>query len=384
MCLCNEENLSVCRIIITALFDAMHLDLIRDPAQTDMIEHGRLTPASTPIMTSKRKPAQEEPGDDLDHRLAQLMHSQIPTQLSNACAQLVVFGARITLKKKETVQRLVSLLEHDDQFVALEAASTILTLMGKGGEWAVRIFYANCITPIILQKFIILSSKAADLAFQIIECIVGTIDAAIKQINQSNILEIMQGVGLTEAVLSLLLTMTEDNPDFSSSLVNSPLYQQLEQSITPYSLAILCNIELNDHLIVKVFTSLTRALKDEDEQSLDILFPTAINILEGVGEKPIRAILPELLPLLQSYKGGSELFDFLTNLVLEFPEECVTESFFDFYTGLVKEHVEDPSFCRLLVALCRVTARFAPLDQARQRTTNPECLDILKDIDETE
>lgn len=327
---------------------------------------------------------QDEPVDNLDHFLAQLMCSQIPSQLSNACAQLVVFDTRRTLKKKETVQRLVSLLEHKEHLVALEAASTILALMAKGGELAIRVFYANCITPVILQKFVHVSPKAADLAFQIIECIVGTLDAAIKQINQSNILEVMQGVGLTEPVLSLLLTLTEDNPDFSKLLANTPLHQQLEQNVTPYSLAILCNIKLDDYLIVQVFKSLTHALKEEDEQSLSVLFPTAINILEGEGEKPVEMILPDLLPLLQSCKGGSELFDFMTNLVLEFPEECVTEPFFEFYTGLVKEHVEDPSFCRFLVALCRVTACFVPLDQARQQATNLECLDILKDIDEDE
>lgn len=327
---------------------------------------------------------QDEPVDNLDHILAQLMCSQIPSQLSNACAQLVVFDTRRVLKKRETAQRLVSLLEHKEQLVVLEAASTILALMTKGGELVIRVFYANCITPVILQKFAAVSPKAADLAFQIIECIVGTIDAAVKQINQSNILEIMQGAGLTESVLSLLQTLTEDNTEFSNLLANSPLYQQLEQNVTSYSLAILCNVELNDHLIVQVFKGLVHALKEEDEESLSVLFPTAINVLEGEGEKPIDAILPDLLPLLQSCKRKSQFFDFLTNLVLEFPEECVTESFFEFYTGLVKEHVEDPSFCRFLVALCRVTACFAPLDQARQQATNLECLDILKDIEEDE
>ena len=68
-------------------------------------------------MTTKRKSVQDKPVDNLDHVLAQLMYSQIPSQLSNACAQLVVFDTRRTLKEKETVQRLVSLLEHKEQLV---------------------------------------------------------------------------------------------------------------------------------------------------------------------------------------------------------------------------------------------------------------------------
>ena len=335
-------------------------------------------------MTTKRKPEQDEPEDNLDHILSQLMHTQIPSQLSNACAQLVVFDTRRSLKKKETVQRLVSLLEHKDQLVALEAASTILALMAKGGELAVRVFYANCITPVILQKFVAMSPKAADLSFQILSYIVETVDAALKQVNQSGILEYMQGVGLTDSVLSLLLTLTEDNPDFSKSLTGSLLYQQLEQDTTPHSLAILCNIGPNDRLVIRVFASLMCALKEEDEQSLAVIFPTAINILEGTGDKPVAEILPALLPLLQSCKKKDEVFDFLANLVLEFPEECVTEPFFDHYTGLIQEHVDDPSFCRLLVALCRVTTCFVPLKQALQQATNLECICILKDIDEEE
>ena len=229
------------------------------------------------------------------------------------------------------------------------------------------------------------SSKATDLSFQIIECIVGTMDAAIKQVNQSNILDVILTTGLTEAALSLLLTLTEDNPDICESLINSPLHQQLERHSTPHSLAILCNVALNDHLIVQVFTSLMHALREENELALNILLPTAINILEGSNEKPIENILPDLLPLLQSCNNmTSELFDFLTNLILEFPEECVTDAFCTFYTGLIDKHVNDPSFCHFLVALCRVTASLTPLEQARQQAINVECLDILRDIDEDE
>lgn len=335
-------------------------------------------------MTTKRKPAQHEDRlDDLDNILAQLMHSQIPDQLSKACAQLAIFDAHNILKEKRTVQRLVSLLEHKDQHVALEAASTTLTLMIRGGGWAVKVFYANCITPLILQKFINLSN-AADLAFQIIDCIVTAVNVAIKQINQSNILEIMHHVGLTEAALSLLLTLTEDNPEFSKALANSPIYQQLEQHATPHSLAILCNVSLNDSLIINVFTNLMRALKDENEQALNILLPTATNILEGSNEKPIEGILPDLLSLLKSCNMKSEVFGLLTNLILEFPDECVTESFSHFYTGLMEKHVNDPAFCHLLMALCTVTSCFTPLDQAQQHVTNPECIDILRGFDEDE
>ena len=190
--------------------------------------------------------------------------------------------------------------------------------------------------------------------------------------------------GLTEAALSLLLTLTEDNPEFSKALTNSPLYQQLEQHTTPHSLAIMCNISLNDSLITNVFTSLMSALREENEHALNILLPTATNILLGPNEKPIEGILPDLLSLLKSCNMKSEVFGILTNLVLEFPDECVTESFFQFYTGLMEEHVNDPAFCHLLMALCTVTSCFTLLDQAQQHATNPECIDILRGLDEDE
>ena len=81
--------------------------------------------------------------------------------------------------------------------MALEAASTILALMAKGGRVGDKGLLCQLHHTVILQKFAVMSPKAADLSFQMIECIVGTIDAATQQLNQSDILEVMQGAGIT-------------------------------------------------------------------------------------------------------------------------------------------------------------------------------------------
>lgn len=329
-------------------------------------------------MTKRKNTQQQDEEDDLEHYHAHILHSQIPDQITTACARLLMYDAHRALQDRTVVARLVQLLQHDSESVRAEVARTIALLMSREGEQVVRLFYAHCIVPAVLslidEQVQHYAKPAAEALLMIVWCVAEVVEASLKQINQSRIVDLV-AMSMDPVPLTCLLTLTEDNAHLCAKAL--PLVPQLKANSDAVSLGILCNIQPEDaSVIVRTFESLCTALAMDKQEDLGILFPAAINLLQSPAEKPIEPLLAELASLLIQ-RHSDEAYDCLANLALEFPSSVVTDELLAHCTR--QRAPNCLPYCRLIRAVATVTESDELIDSIRPEVTDPECLDILAD-----
>ena len=289
-----------------------------------------------------------------------------------------MYDPRRALQEKAVVAKLVKLLQHASENIKAEVARTIALLMSREGEWVVRLFYAHCIVPTVLslidEQVQRCSKPVAEALLMIVWCVAEVIEASLKQINQSRIVDLI-AVNMDPLSLTCLLTLTEDNAHLCARAL--PLVPQLKSNNDVVSLAILCNIQPEDScVIVSTFERLCTALAMDKQEELDILLPAAINLLQSPAEKPIEPLLPELVNMLIR-KRSDEAYDCLANLALEFPSKVVTD---ELLTRCTEQRAPNClSYCRFIRAVATVMESDEIIESIRPEVTDRECLGILTD-----